>query len=70
MVKNLPLKIGQVHDIAINEADSADTGCGEIERCRRTKSTCADQENLGLGDLLLPLATDLRQKNMAAVAVI
>jgi hypothetical protein len=60
MVKNLPVKIAQVHHIAIDEADRADTGCGQIERRRRTKASRADQENLGLGDLLLPLATDLR----------
>jgi predicted metal-dependent phosphoesterase TrpH len=68
MVKNLPVKIAQVYHIAIDEADRTDTGCSEIERRRRTKASRADQENLGLGDLLLPLATDLRQKNMPAVA--
>ena len=67
MVKNLPLKIGQVHHIAIDEADGADSGCGQIEGSRRAKASRADQENLGLGDLLLSLATDFRQKNMPAI---
>ena len=68
MVQYLALKIGQIHHVAIDEADRADTGCGQIERRRRTKATRADQENLGLGDLLLPLATHLRQEDVAAVA--
>src|SRR5207247_6031096 len=69
MVKNLSLKIGQVHHIAIDEADCADTGCGQIERRRRTKASCADQENLGLGNLFLSLATYLWQENVAAIPV-
>ena len=28
MVKNLPVKIGQVHHVAIDEANCADAGCG------------------------------------------
>src|SRR5580765_3742370 len=69
MVKNLSVKIGQIYHIAIDEADRADTGRGQIERRRRTKASRADQKNLSLGNLLLPLATDFRQKNMPAIAV-
>jgi hypothetical protein len=69
MVKNLPLKIGQIYHVAIDEADGTNTGCGQIERRRRTKASRSDKENLGLGDLLLPLTAYLRQKYMPAVPV-
>jgi hypothetical protein len=69
MVQYLAVKIGHVHHIAVDEADCADTGCGQIECCRRTKASSADEKNLSLGNLLLPLATNLRQKNMPAVSV-
>ena len=62
VVKDLPLQIAQVHDIAIDETDRADSGCRQIERGRRTEASGADQENLGLSDLLLPLAPDFRQR--------
>src|SRR6185369_17211376 len=69
IVQYLAVKIGHVHHIAIDEADCADTGCGQIECRRRTKTSRAYEEDLGLGNLLLSLATDLRQKNMSAITV-
>jgi hypothetical protein len=33
-VEHLALKIGQIHDVGVHQPDSADPGCGQIERGR------------------------------------
>jgi hypothetical protein len=69
VMDDLTLEIAQVHDIAIDEPDRADSGGCQVQGCRRTKASGADHEHLRLNDLLLSFSPDLGKKDMAAVAI-
>lgn len=69
MVKDLALEIGQVHYIAVDQPNGADSCSGQIQCRRGTEATGADEKNPGFGDFFLPLAADFRQQDMPAVAV-
>ena len=44
-VKNLPLQIGKIDVIEIDNPDSSDTSCSEIERGRGPESASANTQN-------------------------
>ena len=67
-VQHLPLQVAQVDDVVIDEADPADARGGEIERQRRAEASDADEDDRRRAQLQLALDTDLRQREMAAVA--
>src|SRR6185312_7903810 len=69
MVKDLALEIGQVHYIAVDQPNGADSCSGQIQCRRGTEATGADEKNPGFGDFPLPLAADFRQQDMPAVTV-
>ena len=66
--RNLPLKIGEIHDVEINEAQLAHTRRREIQTERRTEPARADEQNLGVFQLELPLHADFGHDQMAAIA--
>jgi len=43
---DLALKIGEIDDVEINQAESADTGGGKIQAKRRAKPPRADEQDL------------------------
>ena len=43
-MRDLPLEIGQVNGIVIDDGDAADTRAGEIERDRAAEATGADDQ--------------------------
>ena len=66
-VQDLPLEIGEIDDVAIDQADAADAGRGEIERDRRAEPAGADAEDARGLQPLLPLERDLRHDEMPRV---
>ncbi len=68
-VQDLPLEIGEIDHVAVDEPDRADARRGQVEGRGRTQSAGADDQDLGLVQLLLPLAADIRQNDVPAVAL-
>src|SRR5438309_90681 len=68
-VQHLPLEVCDVHDVAVHEAEGADAGRGEVERRRRAEPARADQQDLAPQEPALSLVADLRQQEVAAVAL-
>ena len=66
--RNLPLQVGEIDDVEIDEAEFADAGRGEIQTERRAESTGADQQHLGVLELELTFHADLGHDQVAAVA--
>ena len=67
-VQDLPLEIGEVDLVGIDQREAADAGRGEVERCRTAQPARADDQRVGGAQLLLSLDPDLRQQNVPAVA--
>jgi hypothetical protein len=63
----LPLQIREVDDIAVYQADGADTRGSEIQSGGRAEPAGADEQNLCLAQLHLAFATDLAENNLAAI---
>ena len=40
---DLPLEVGLVDDVRVDDAERADSGGGEIERRGRAETACADE---------------------------
>src|SRR5690349_8988407 len=68
-MQNLTLEIGQVHHVAVDQPNGADSCRGQIQWGRGAKTAGPDDKNPGFIDFLLPLAADFRQYDMPAVAV-
>ncbi len=68
-VDDLALQVGDVDHVVVDDADRADAGGGEVERGRRAEPACAEQEHLGVEQLLLTVGADLGQQQVAAVAL-
>ena len=69
VVNDLPLQVGKVHRIVINDAQLADTGGGQIHGCRSPKATGADDENRCLANFCLAQTAHLRKDDVAAVTL-
>src|SRR5262249_8916005 len=67
-VDDLALQVGLVDDVGVDDAESADARRGEVERSRRAEAAGADQQDLRVEQLQLPLLPDLRDQQVAAVA--
>ena len=68
MVQNLSLQVRKIDHVAVDQADSPDPSCRQVEGGWRAQTSGTDQQNFGLGNLLLSLAADFRQQNMPTVA--
>ena len=66
-VAYLPLEVGDVDDVEINNADGADTRCGQIKRDGGTEPTRPHNEDFCRVDFLLSLDADIGKEYMAAI---
>ena len=46
VVRDLPLQVGQVDRVAVGDRQAADAGRAEIETCRRTEASRADDQRV------------------------
>ena len=68
-VDHLALEVGQVDDVVVDDPERADAGRGQVQRRRRAQAAGAQQQDLGVEQLLLTLDPDLGQQQMARVAL-
>ena len=54
-VDDLALEVGEVDDVVVDDAERADAGRGEVQRGRRAEAAGAEQQDLGVEQLLLAL---------------
>lgn len=66
-IQDLPLQIGQVDLVGVDQREAADAGRGEVERCGATQPADADDQRVRRAQPLLPLDPDLREEDMAAI---
>ena len=69
VVDHLALQVGQVDLVVVDDAERADARRGQIQGGRGAEPAGADQQHLGLEQLLLPLEADLRNQQVARVAL-
>ena len=67
-VQQLPVQVRFVDDVEVDQAEAADARRGQIHADRRAEPAGADHQHLGLLEFQLPLGTDLRHDEVAAVA--
>ena len=67
-VRNLPLQVGQIDRIVVNEGDVPDTRRPEVKRYRRAQASRANNQRPATRDFFLPLNANLVQQNMARIA--
>jgi len=67
-MQDLPLQVGLVDDVGVDDPERSDARGGEVERGGRAEAAGTDQEDPGLEQLQLPFFADLRDQQMAAVA--
>ncbi len=65
---DLALQVRLVHDVRVDDPDATDTGGSEIERRGRAEAARADEQDLRVEQLQLPLLADLRDQQVTAVA--
>ena len=65
-VDDLALEVGEVDDVVVDDAERADAGRREVERGRRAEAAGAEQQHLGVEQLLLALQADLGQRGSGA----
>ncbi len=68
-VDHLALEVGDVDHVVVDDAERADAGRGEVERGRRAEAAGAEQQHLGVEQLELALDADLREQDVARVAL-
>src|SRR4051812_16523905 len=66
---DLPLKVAEVDDVEIDDADSADPGRGEVHRSGRAEPARADAEDAAGFQATLPVHSDFRHDEMPAVSL-
>ena len=69
VVGDLPLQVVERDAVVVDDADGADAGRGEIHDQRRAEAAGAHDEHAGAFQLLLALAADLLQHEVALVAL-
>ena len=68
-VDDLALQVGEVDDVVVDDPERADARGGEVERGRRAEAARAEQQHLRVEQLLLALEADLRDEQVARVAL-
>jgi len=68
-MQHLALEVRTFDDIVVDQAQMTDSRCGQIERCRRAESACANHCDARRRKPLLPARSDLRQDQMARIAL-
>ena len=69
VVHDLALEIVEAHPVAVDDADLADARGGQIKNERRAEPAGADHQHARGFQLLLALAADLLQHQLALVAL-
>jgi hypothetical protein len=67
--QNLPLKIGKIDHIWIDQDQASDPGSSQIKRRRRAQAAYAHQSHGRLCQSLLPGATNLFEENVPSMPV-
>src|SRR5664280_448609 len=68
IVRDLPLQVGEVDAVAVDERDAADAGAAKIERDRRAEPAGADDEHTGREQPALAVDADVVEQDVARVA--
>ena len=68
-VDHLALEVGQVDLVVVDDAERPDARGGQVQRGRRAQPAGAQQQHLGVEQLLLALGPDLGQQQVAPVAL-
>src|SRR4030095_6733242 len=68
-VKNLPLKIGKIDIIEIDNPDGPNAGGCQVKRGRRSESSGADAQNTRSFEAILTLGCNLGHDEMTRVAL-
>ena len=69
VVRDLALQVVEAHGVVVDHADGADAGGCQIHRDGAAEPAGADQQDAGRLQLLLALAADLLQHEVALVAL-
>jgi hypothetical protein len=66
---DLPLQVRERNVVVVDDADRADAGGRQIGNQRRSKASRPDHQHAGALELRLPGTADLRQHQMAGIAL-
>src|SRR5712671_6619403 len=66
----LPLEVRQIDDVEVDDPDRADAGGRQIESRRAAETAGADEQRLRAEKTRLARRTDLRDEQVAAVALL
>jgi len=69
VVDHLALEVAEVDLVVVDDPERADAGRREVQGRGRAEPACADQQDLGLEQLLLPLQADLGDQEVPRVAL-
>ncbi len=69
VVDHLALEVGEVDDVVVDDPERADPGRGQVQRRGRAEAAGAEQQHLGVEQLLLAVDPDLVKQQVARVAV-
>ena len=69
VVEDLALQVGGVDDVHVDDAERADPGGGQVEGGGGAEPAGAEQQHLGVEQLLLAGLADLGQEQVALVPV-
>jgi hypothetical protein len=67
-VRDLPLQVGEVDPVVVDDRDPADAGTAEEQQRRRPEPAGADDERMRGEELALALDADLVKQQVARVA--
>ncbi len=65
---DLPLQVGLVDDVGVDDPDAADSGRREVERRGGAEAAGPDQEHAAVEQLQLAFLSDLRDQDVTRVA--
>ncbi len=65
---NLPLQVGQVHGVEIDQSESANASRSQVHGDGRSQSAQADDQRMGLIESFLTVNVEFRQQDLPAVA--
>jgi len=67
-MEDLPLQVGEIYDVAVNQANRADARRSQIQRNRGTQTSGADDQDLGPAQFLLTFSSHLIEDDLPAVS--
>ncbi len=67
-MNDLPLQVGFIDDIEVDDSQSSDAGCGEIQEHGRSQAAGAYDQNLAVLEAFLSFQTNVGNQQMTAVS--